>query len=354
MKLPLLLLATTTCTGSNSVSDTATVVHFEPPVALRGGPGQRQARSTNTMGLFHLGGDNALFQEFTVDYYPYQNRTALLFSSDSGRTWAQPPGGDAYDSLSCMNEAFPGKGCSPAVTSPGCDCTWMVNPIATAPVHGVRGYRVPMDVTSEASSGLVDYNTSTIAEFSATPSGEFMLNQNTGLPIRFVGLPRAWDGSEVQLNPESACNSIVLPDGSHLMCALVGSAGCWGASTSASCMALNRTVSKALPFLFVCLLPPFVSQPCLSLRSTGLIRQWLYVGTGLPWPHAGRSTVDGWRQRATLEVQRHHLPGAVDLCGNQSRRSERQQNPGGGHTSLRQWWLRRRGGQNRPSTRVAH
>jgi hypothetical protein len=60
-------------------------VHFEPPVALHGGAGQPQAHSTNTMGLFHLGGDNAVFQEFTVDYYPYQNRTALLFSSDAGR-----------------------------------------------------------------------------------------------------------------------------------------------------------------------------------------------------------------------------------------------------------------------------
>ena len=65
-------------------------VHFEPPVALRGGLGLPQATSTNTMGLFHLGGDNALFQEFTVDYYPYQNRTALLFSSDGGRHWARP------------------------------------------------------------------------------------------------------------------------------------------------------------------------------------------------------------------------------------------------------------------------
>jgi hypothetical protein len=202
------------------------------------------------MGLFHLGGDNALFQEFTVDYYPYQNRTALLFSSDAGRTWAQPGGGDAYDSLSCMNVAHPGKGCSPAVASPGCECTWMVNPTSTPPVQGrrgVRGYRVPMDARpapggdGSSGGGLVDYNTSTTAEFSATPSGEFMLKQATGLPLRFVGLPRAWDGSEVQLNPIDACNTIVLPDGSQLMCALVGSAGCWGASTSATCMALNRT-----------------------------------------------------------------------------------------------------------------
>ena len=219
-------------------------VHFEPPVALRGGPGQPQATSTNTMGLFHLGGDNALFQEFTVDYYPYQNRTTLLFSSDGGRHWARPAGGDAYDSISCMNVAHPGKGCAQGETVPGCECTWMVNPTISAPVQGhrgVRGYRIPMDAHNGSSGGLVDYNTSSTSEFTATPSGQFMLKQTTGLPLRFIGLPRAWDGSVVQLNPEAACNSIVLPDGSHLMCALVGSAGCWGASTSASCMALNRT-----------------------------------------------------------------------------------------------------------------
>lgn len=146
MKLPLLLLATTTCTGSNSVSDTATVVHFEPPVALRGGPGQRQARSTNTMGLFHLGGDNALFQEFTVDYYPYQNRTALLFSSDSGRTWAQPPGGDAYDSLSCKTAT--GLGCGPwfqptrVQASISAAITWFSPHKTTTTTHLSRGKRL--------------------------------------------------------------------------------------------------------------------------------------------------------------------------------------------------------------------
>lgn len=46
------------------------VVRFEPPVVLRSAAGQPQAHSTNTMGLFHLGGANVLFQEFTVDYYP--------------------------------------------------------------------------------------------------------------------------------------------------------------------------------------------------------------------------------------------------------------------------------------------
>eukprot|EP01051_Picozoa_sp_SAG22_P013965 SAG22_NODE_1630_length_3944_cov_1.550585_2_plen_699_part_00 len=230
-------------------------VHFEPPVALRSAVGQPQARSTNTMGLFHLGGDNVLFQEFTVDYFPFQNRTALLFSKDGGRSWAQPAGSNG--SLSCSNTDHPQQGCSPSAASPGCECTWDVNPVifSAAGRRGVRGYTIPFDVSppappgagslpsgaSQDQPGLVDYNTTVRAELSATASGEFELKTDSGLPLRFTGVPRAWDGSEVMLNPAAACNTIVLPDGSQLMCALVGSAGCWGASTSASCKALNRT-----------------------------------------------------------------------------------------------------------------
>ena len=94
---------------------------------------------------------------------------------------------------------------------------------------------------STTSPELVDYNTSTTSEYTATASGAFTHQKSTGRTQRFVGVPRAWDGSVVQVNPEAACDSIMLPDGSQLMCALIGSAGCWGASTSTSCMALNKT-----------------------------------------------------------------------------------------------------------------
>jgi hypothetical protein len=252
-------------------------VHFEPPVVLRGGVGQPQAHSTNTMGLFNLGGENALFQEYTVDYFPYQNRTALLFSSDAGRTWAQPAGGNG--SISCMNVAHPGRGCSQAIASPGCECTWNVNPITIAHAgqrQGVAGYMMPLDISpSSAIPGLVDYNTSTTSAFTATPSGKFTLNQRAGQPLRFIGIPRAWDGTKVMLNPGSACDTIALPDGSQLMCALVGSGGCWGASTSASCKALNRTglSTAGCADQLACPGPTLV-----ALRSTDGGKVWQFRG----------------------------------------------------------------------------
>ena len=73
-----------------------------------------------------------------------------------------------------------------------------MNPITVknAQRRGVAGYRMPFDVSpSSAIPGTVDYHTSTTSELTASPAGEFLLKQNAGQPLRFIGVPRAWDGA---------------------------------------------------------------------------------------------------------------------------------------------------------------
>jgi hypothetical protein len=220
---------------------TADNVDFEPPVLLTsGGTDPREIHPTDTHMLYPLGGKNVLFQAFGYTQPAKPGTSPLLFSSDSGSSWAQPPGPTGV--VSCGVDGP----CSREKPSPGCACIDLHMTSSTAAVdgrRGVRGYRQPLVGSTPASvarARFVDYNATSFTEYTATASGAFGRTPIDSQSV-FTGVPRAFDGSVLQLDPGEACNTIILQDGSQLMCALVGSPGCWASAASASCAQINRT-----------------------------------------------------------------------------------------------------------------